>query len=188
MILAVNNSPMRFSDRSGGVSRRRVIIPFPEAIAASERDPALKDKIRAELAVIVRHLIQRFSNPNEARALLQAQQQSAEALEIKRHADPLVDFCGYLLALGDTDGLYMGNANITPRNPRKYLYHAYLSFMESRGHQRPMTLTAFGTALPTMMSEYGKVYLKSKTKQGVQTNLALTGEADTDWLPKCEIS
>lgn len=92
VILAVNNSPMRFSDRSGGVSRRRVIIPFPEAIAASERDPALKDKIRAELAVIVRHLMQRFSNPNEARALLQAQQQSAEALEIKRHADPLADF------------------------------------------------------------------------------------------------
>lgn len=126
VILAVNKSPMRFSDRSGGVSRRRVIIPFPEAIAASERDPALKEKIRAELAVIVRHLMQRFHDPNEARGLLQAQQQSAEALEIKRHADPLVDFCCYLLALGDTDGLYMGNANITPRNPRKYLYHAYL--------------------------------------------------------------
>ncbi|MER3384075.1 phage/plasmid primase, P4 family [Pectobacterium aroidearum] len=186
VILAVNNSPMRFSDRSGGVSRRRVIIPFPEAIAASERDPALKDKIRAELAVIVRHLMQRFSDPNEARALLQAQQQSAEALEIKRHADPLVDFCGYLLAQGEANGLYMGNANITPRNPRKYLYHAYLSFMESRGHQKPLALTAFGLALPTMMSEYGQIYLKRKTKQGMQTNLALTDECDTDWLPKCE--
>lgn len=88
-------------------------------------------------------------------------------------------FCGYLLAQGEANGLYMGNANITPRNPRKYLYHAYLSFMASRGHQRPLALTAFSMAIPNRMTEYGKVYLKRKTKQGVQTNLALTGEADT---------
>ena len=29
VILALNNNPMRFSDRSGGVSRRRVILSFP---------------------------------------------------------------------------------------------------------------------------------------------------------------
>ncbi|HFD3349198.1 TPA: primase-helicase zinc-binding domain-containing protein, partial [Klebsiella pneumoniae] len=37
VILAVNNNPMRFTDRSGGVSRRRVIIHFPEQIAPEER-------------------------------------------------------------------------------------------------------------------------------------------------------
>nr|SAY41611.1 Uncharacterised protein [Serratia marcescens] len=46
----------------------------------------------AKITVIVRHLIQRFANPNEARALLQAQQSSAEALEIKRHAVRLLIF------------------------------------------------------------------------------------------------
>ena len=56
VILAVNNNPMRFTDRSGGVSRRRVIIHFPEQIAPEERDPQLKDKIASELAVIVRQL------------------------------------------------------------------------------------------------------------------------------------
>ncbi|MFP5666832.1 primase-helicase zinc-binding domain-containing protein, partial [Salmonella sp. 741265120_PSA] len=45
VILAVNNNPMRFTDRSGGVSRRRVIIHFPEQIAPEERDPQLRDKI-----------------------------------------------------------------------------------------------------------------------------------------------
>ncbi|EJC1116618.1 toprim domain-containing protein, partial [Salmonella enterica] len=44
VILAVNNNPMRFTDRSGGVSRRRVIMHFPEQIAPEERDPKLKDK------------------------------------------------------------------------------------------------------------------------------------------------
>ncbi|OZY92441.1 hypothetical protein CDA29_20730, partial [Klebsiella pneumoniae] len=51
VILAVNNNPMRFTDRSGGVSRRRVIIHFPEQIAPEERDPQLRDKIARELAV-----------------------------------------------------------------------------------------------------------------------------------------
>lgn len=44
VILAVNNNLMRLSDRSGGVSRRRVILTFPDAIPANERDPQLLDK------------------------------------------------------------------------------------------------------------------------------------------------
>ena len=51
VILAVNNNPMRFTDRSGGVSRRRVILHIPEIIPADERDPQLKEKISGELAV-----------------------------------------------------------------------------------------------------------------------------------------
>lgn len=66
VILAVNNNPMRFSDRSGGVSRRRVILHFPEQIAPKERDPQLKNKIARELAVIVRQLMQKFSDPMTA--------------------------------------------------------------------------------------------------------------------------
>jgi len=186
VILAVNNNPMQFSDRSGGVSRRRVIITFPEVIPANERDPQLIDKIGQELAIIVRHLMQRFAVPSDARELLQAQQNSDEALEIKRSADPLVDFCGYLLAVNTPNGLYIGNANIIPANPRKYLYHAYLSFMEARGHQRPMSLTAFGRAVPQTLREYEIEFMKRKTNQGTQTNLTLNDDSEADWLPKCE--
>ncbi|WP_447868277.1 primase-helicase zinc-binding domain-containing protein [Rahnella aceris] len=186
VILAVNNNPMQFSDRSGGVSRRRVIITFPEVIQANERDPQLIEKIGQELAVIVRHLMQRFAVPSDARELLQAQQNSDEALEIKRSADPLVDFCGYLLAVSSPNGLYIGNANIHPSNPRRYLYHAYLSFMEARGHQRTMNLTAFGRAVPQTLKEYEIEFLKKKTNQGVQTNQILSEDCEVDWLPKCE--
>lgn len=187
VILAVNNNPMQFSDRSGGVSRRRVILPFPEVIPANERDPQLLAKITGELAVIVRHLMQRFAAPNDARVLLEAQQNSDEALEIKRSADPLVDFCGYLLAVNAPDGLYIGNANITPANPRKYLYHAYLSYMEARGHKYPLNLTAFGRAVPQTLREYEIALLKRKTNQGMQTNLILSEDCEADWLPKCEM-
>jgi len=185
VILAVNNNPMCFSDRSGGVSRRRVILTFPEVIPAKERDPQLLDKIINELAVIVRHLMQRFTSPDEARELLQAQQSSGEALEIKRQADPLVDFCGYLMPLSKPNGMFIGNANIRPLNPKRYLYHTYLSFMESRGHQHPLSLTAFGQAVPQTLKEYERVLLKRRTNNGIQTNLALHEDSEADWLPAC---
>ncbi|EOU9549601.1 primase-helicase zinc-binding domain-containing protein [Cronobacter dublinensis] len=185
VILAVNNNPMRFTDRSGGVSRRRVIIHFPEQIAPEERDPQLRDKIARELAVIVRQLMQRFSDPMTARALLQSQQNSGEALSIKRDADPTFDFCGYLEALPQTNGMFMGNANIVPRQPRNYLYHAYLVYMEANGYRNVLSLKMFGLGLPVMLKEYGLNYEKRHTRQGTQTNLTLKDESNGDWLPKC---
>lgn len=186
VILAVNNNPMRFTDRSGGVSRRRVIIHFPEQIAPEERDPQLRDKIARELAVIVRQLMQQFSDPMSARALLQSQQNSDEALSIKRDADPTFDFCGYLEALPEPDGMYMGNANIIPRQPRLYLYHAYLVYMEAHGYRNALSLTMFGKGLSAMLKEYGLNYEKRRTNQGMQTNLTLREESNADWLPKCD--
>lgn len=186
VILAVNNNPMRFTDRSGGVSRRRVILHFPEQIAPEERDPQLKNKIARELAVIVRQLMQKFSDPITARALLQSQQNSDEALSIKRDADPTFDFCGYLEALPEPEGMYIGNANITPRQPRLYLYHAYLAYMEAHGYRNTLSLTMFGKGLPAMLKEYGLSYEKRRKNQGIQTNLALREESNADWLPKCD--
>lgn len=186
VILAVNNNPMRFTDRSGGVSRRRVILHFPEQIAPEERDPQLKNKIARELAVIVRQLMQKFSDPMTARTLLQSQQNSDEALSIKRDADPAFDFCGYLEALPDPDGMYIGNANIIPRQPRLYLYHAYLAYMEAHGYRNTLSLTMFGKGLPAMLKEYGLSYEKRRKNQGIQTNLTLREESNADWLPKCD--
>ncbi|EBT6589407.1 DNA primase [Salmonella enterica] len=186
VILAVNNNPMRFTDRSGGVSRRRVIIHFPEQIAPEERDPQLRDKIARELAVIVRQLMQKFSDPMAARALLQSQQNSDEALNIKRDADPTFDFCGYLEMLPQTNGMFMGNASIIPRNYRKYLYHAYLAYMEANGYRNVLSLKMFGLGLPMMLKEFGLNYEKRHTKQGIQTNLSLKEESYGDWLPKCD--
>ncbi|WP_312055170.1 phage/plasmid primase, P4 family [Pantoea brenneri] len=186
VILAVNNNPMRFTDRSGGVSRRRVILHFPGQIAPEERDPQLRDKISRELAVIVRQLMQQFSQPTTARNLLQAQQNSDEAINIKRDADPVFDFCGYLEALEQPNGMYMGIANIVPRQPRNYLYHAYLTYMEANGYKNVLSLKMFGLGLPMMLKEFGVNYEKRHTRQGTQTNITLTDESNSDWLPKCD--
>ncbi len=44
----------------------------------------------------------------------------------------------------------------------------------------------FGLSLDSIMREYGQHYMKRRTKLGIQTNLDLTEESSTDWLPKCD--
>jgi phage/plasmid-associated DNA primase len=80
--------------------------------------------------------------------------------------------------------MFMGNANIIPQY-RKYLYHAYLAYMEANGYRNVLSLKMFGLG-PMMLKEYGLNYEKRHTKQGIQTNLSLKEESNGDWLPKCD--
>ncbi|HGV3576538.1 DNA primase family protein [Escherichia coli] len=187
VVLAVNNNAMSFSDRSGGISRRRVIFSFSEVVPENERDPMLAEKIEGELAVVIRHLLTRFNNQDEARRLLYEQQKSEEALAIKREGDSLVDFCGYLMSLVKCEGMMVGNAEIVPFSPRRYLYHAYLAYMSAHGMGKPVSLTRFGTDMPGAMAEYGKEYKRAKCTKGPDkgrtfTNVLLDEDAD-GWLP-----
>ncbi|MCM7045699.1 primase-like DNA-binding domain-containing protein [Enterobacter kobei] len=184
VVLAVNNNAMTFSDRSGGISRRRVIFNFTEVVPENERDTLLAEKIEGELAVVIRHLLTRFADQDDARCLLHEQQKSEEALAIKREGDSLVDFCGYLMASVVCDGMFIGNAEIVPFSPRKYLYHAYLAYMRANGLNKPVSLMRFGTDMPGAMSEYGKKYDKRKTKHGIRSNVTLHDDSD-DWMPSC---
>ncbi|HFG0176049.1 primase-like DNA-binding domain-containing protein, partial [Escherichia coli] len=187
VVLAVNNYAMSFSDRSGGISRRRVIFNFSEVVPENERDPMLAKKIEGELAVVIRHLLTRFADQDEAKRLLYEQQKSEEALLIKREGDSLVDFCGYLMSLVKCEGMIVGNAEIVPFSPRRYLYHAYLAYMSAHGLGKPVSLTRFGTDMPGAMAEYGKEYKRAKCTKGPDkgrtiTNVLLDKDAD-GWLP-----
>ncbi|BCA39827.1 DNA primase family protein [Kluyvera ascorbata] len=184
VVLAVNNNAMTFSDRSGGISRRRVIFNFTEVVPENERDTLLAEKIEGELAVVIRHLLTRFADQDDARRLLHEQQKSEEALAIKREGDSLVDFCGYLMASVVCDGMLIGNAEIVPFSPRKYLYHAYLAYMRANGLNKPVSLMRFGTDMPGAMAEYGKEYQKRKTKHGIRSNVTLHDDSG-DWMPSC---
>ncbi|MBR7413135.1 DNA primase family protein [Klebsiella quasipneumoniae] len=184
VVLAVNNNAMTFSDRSGGISRRRVIFNFTEVVPEDERDTMLAEKIEGEIAVIIRHLLTRFASQDEAKRLLHEQQKSEEALAIKREGDSLVDFCGYLMASVACDGMFIGNAEIVPFSPRKYLYHAYMAYMRANGLNKPVSLMRFGTDMPGAMAEYGKRYEKRKTKHGIRSNVTLNDDSE-DWMPSC---
>lgn len=187
VVLAVNNNAMTFSDRSGGISRRRVIFNFTEVVPENERDTLLAEKIEGELAVVIRHLLMRFADQDDARRLLHEQQKSEEALAIKREGDSLVDFCGYLMAMVECEGMIVGNAEMVPFSPRRYLYHSYLAYMSAHGLGRPVSLTRFGTDMPGAMSEYGKEYKRKQCTRGPDkgrtiSNVLLGDDAD-GWLP-----
>ncbi|HAF1607771.1 TPA: DNA primase [Salmonella enterica] len=184
VVMAVNNNAMTFSDRSGGISRRRVIFNFPEEVPENERDPHLAEKIEGELAVIIRHILTCFTEPDKAKKLLHEQRKSEEALAVKRETDSMVDFCGYLISSMNCDGMFVGNAEIIPFSPRRYLYHAYIAYMRANNLSNTVSLTRFGKDMPGAMAEYGKKYMKLKGRKGIRTNVTLHEDSD-DWLPLC---
>ncbi len=82
-MLAVNNNAMSFSDRSGDLTSSGDIQFFGSCTGERTRFDA-GGKIEGELAVVIRHLLTRFADQDEARRLLYEQQKSEEALAIKR--------------------------------------------------------------------------------------------------------
>ncbi|MGO2341407.1 DNA primase family protein [Vibrio litoralis] len=184
VVMGVNNEPMSFTERQGGIARRRVIFCFNQVVKPQDKDPKLVDKIKKELPVIVRHLLALYREPKQAKNALEQQRDSQEALGIKQASDPLYAFCGHIVALAEATGMLMG-INSQVRRPRIFLYHAYLEYLESHGFKRPLSVTAFGQAFPKIMEEYGSIYIKKKTKQGYRYNMDLKETAD-EWLPSIE--
>ncbi|MFM4961894.1 DNA primase family protein, partial [Aeromonas caviae] len=84
VVIATNNEPMKMTERNGGISRRRVIFAFNNVVSEANKDPAIGDKIAAELPVIIRHLLAQFADPEQARQLLLEQRDGAEALAVKQ--------------------------------------------------------------------------------------------------------
>ena len=186
VVLVINNEAMRFNERNGGISRRRVIFHFGEVIPEKERDLNLVRKIEQELPSIVRLLLNEFISPAEAKERLHQQQQSDEATAIKRESDHLVDFCSYLDVLDHPNGMLMGNLGIIPFNPKKYLYHAYIEYVRNTGLNNPLSLSGFGLSLNYAIKENRKAYIKKRTNIGVKTNLEINPDMCKDWLPKAE--
>ncbi|HEL5384717.1 TPA: DNA primase [Klebsiella pneumoniae] len=182
VVVATNNTPMIFTERAGGVARRRVIFQFNNRVREEDKDPDLSEKISAEIPVIVRRLLANFSDPEKARILLLDQRNSEEALEVKQKTDPLYAFCSYLEKLSECTGMLVGNRN-PPLYPRVYLYHAYLSFLEANGFDKPLTLNKFAEGMESAMREFNHEYRKERKTRGVVTNVELSGSAE-DWLPQ----
>lgn len=184
VVFMTGNRPMQFTERSNGVARRRVIFHFNDTVAEDKKDRNLPEKIQTEIPVIIRDLLREFPDSETASTLLIEQRGSGEATEVKRETDPLIDFCAYLVALDSVSGMFMGNANIAPPAPRKYLYHAYIAYMQGNGNKNPLTLTTFGRSIDGALKELGKKYIKDRFTHGVRTNLELNEVEAEDWLPR----
>lgn len=75
---------------------------------------------------------------------------------------------------------------ITPFNPRRYLYHAYIEYIRNTGLNTPLSLTQFGTSLNYAMKENGKNYISKRSNKGMSTNVEINTYTSQDWLPRAE--
>ncbi|WGM12565.1 primase-like DNA-binding domain-containing protein [Arsenophonus nasoniae] len=72
--------------------------------------------------------------------------------------------------------------------PRKYLYHAYMAYMQGNGNKNALSLTNFGRSINGALKEMGKKYIRERTMYGYRTNLELDEEEAKDWLPSVPIA
>ncbi|EEX1985500.1 DNA primase [Escherichia coli] len=179
VVLATNNNPMIFTERAGGVSRRRVIFRFDNIVSEAEKDRALPEKIAAEIPVIIRRLLDNFSDPEKARALLIEQRDGDEALAIKQQTDPVVEFCQFLDFLEEACGLMMGGGGDSGKyTTRNSLYRIYLAFMAYAGRSKPLNVAEFSKAMKLAAKLYGHEYITRKVKGVTQTNVITTDDCD----------
>lgn len=184
VVLATNNEPMTFTERNGGIARRRVIFPFNNPVSESDKDPDLTAKIRAEIPVIIRHLLTIFADQGKAKSLLIEQRDSQEALDVKRGTDPVIDMCAALYFMNEPKGMMMGGGTWAGQpEPRAYLYHLYLAFLEYHGLGKPLSVEKFSRAMKNSAKEYRSQYLTRKVKGRTQTNLSVTELAE-EFIPR----
>ncbi|EHL0083303.1 DNA primase [Escherichia coli] len=179
VVLATNNNPMIFTERAGGVARRRVIFRFDNIVSEAEKDRELPEKIAAEIPVIIRRLLTNFTNPEKARALLIEQRDGDEALAIKQQTDPVIEFCQFLNFLEEARGLMMGGGGDSVKyTTRNSLYRVYLAFMAYAGRSKPLNVAEFSKAMKPAAKVYGHEYITRKVKGVTQTNAITTDDCD----------
>lgn len=172
LIMLINNEPCRFTERAGGVERRRVIFDFKKSVPEEERDPHFMDKITLEVGGIIRKVLDAFPEPADAKKALNAQMNSQEALEVKKLSDPLTAFFEYFYTTEQINGLFIGVANMGIDRIRTHLYPAYLAYTRAMNISE-LGLNNFVIGIEQALKQHGNEhnFVKKHTKTGRRTNI-----------------
>lgn len=183
VIIATNNDPMIFTERQGGISRRRVIFHFDRKIPDDKKRVDFHETFRPELPVIIRDLFNCFPDSEQAKRALLEQRQSNEALLIRVETDPLMSFASTLSFHKRPDKMYFGGGNnsFMARREKEFLYHAFLAFCDYY-RCKPVSVGALAKGIKNMAGELGQEYLTRKINGRTQTNVTIDKEKE-EYLP-----
>ena len=157
VFMLVTNYPLLFTDRNGGIARRRIIIPFDRAIPKEKKDVHFTEKVQTEVYGKENKLIALFPNPDTAIAILEEYKELNEGKDIKREANHLIDFLGHFeLRENALGALRIGSAKSRKPHGNEFtLYSAYLFYCECH-NINPLNLLTFKQTLPDSFKELGE--------------------------------
>ncbi|WP_324682513.1 DNA primase family protein [Bibersteinia trehalosi] len=151
------NYPLLFTDRNGGVSRRRIIIELNRKIPVERKDPYFREKLQGELYGIIQKVLAEFPDENTARMVLEEHIDTDTGLSIKQQGNHLIDFASYFKVSNDTKGLRWGSNRTQEERPNepKTIYKGYILYCECVGI-KPLNLRTFKTAFKDALKDCGE--------------------------------
>ena len=185
VFMLITNYPLLFTDRNGGIARRRIIIPFDRAVPKEKKDVHFSEKVQSEVYGIVNKLLALFPNPDKARAILEEYKELDEGKHIKRESNHLIDFLGHFELREHRNGqaLRVGSARggFVPYGAQTKpdgLYSAYRFYCECSG-LNPINKFVFTNAIGDAFKECGeKIPYEVKMYYGSQTTNAFWKNRD----------
>ncbi|HAW6312356.1 TPA: bifunctional DNA primase/helicase [Escherichia coli] len=191
IMIFTGNEAFDFGSVDSGLQRRIVHFGFTKKVPDEMKDDQLTEKIAEELPVVIRHLLQRFANPEVAKEALRRQRDGIEASVVKYEGNPLERFLSSLeidpgAELSARSGMQWndtgrnGTGNI--RFERQFVYHAYLSFCDSEALKPSMDMAGIRRAVKYRFGD------ELKTGKGSQnrTLVNLRVRGDAEYLPQTE--
>ncbi|QHB17828.1 DNA primase family protein [Mannheimia pernigra] len=164
VFMTTNNTPILFTENSGGTERRRVIFKFDRIVPIEERDFNLIDKIQAETGGIIRLLFDTFPDPLEAKALLEKQRVSQEALAVKMEVNHVLEFAQEFEILPTVNGLAMGSS-LNNGTRDSAIYPAYIYFCQLNDIE-PINRRTFTRAFKQALKELDKGEYQTRESNG----------------------
>ncbi|HDR1026863.1 TPA: DNA primase [Pasteurella multocida] len=172
LIMLINNEPCRFTERAGGVDRRRVIFDFQRVVPDEKKDPDFIHKVTLEAGGIIRKVLNTFTQPEEAKKALNEQMKSEEALSVKMESDVLTAFFNYFFTSRTLDGLYIGSRTMGDNRIQTHLYPAYVAYAAAY-NLKELGLVTFIAGIEQAIKQHNNEYpfIKEKKRDGVRTNI-----------------
>ncbi|HHL3341387.1 TPA: CHC2 zinc finger domain-containing protein [Klebsiella pneumoniae] len=191
IMIFTGNEAFDFGSVDSGLQRRIVHFGFTQKVPDEMKDDKLTDKIADELPVVIRHLLQRFANPEVAKKALLRQRDGSEASAVKYEGNPLERFLSSLeidhgAELTARSGMQWNdtgrNGTGAIRFERQFVYHAYLSFCDSEALKPSMDMAGIRRAVKYRFGD------ELKTGKGSQnrTLVNLRVRDDAEYLPQSE--